>query len=201
MFGIDDALIWGPLIGAAAGGLLNRRNPMQGALLGAGLGLGGGLLAPQAGAITAAEAAAGTGLAAPGAAAGQTGLTLGGSGMGLAAPASAMQVPGNLAMAASGTPTQIAGQGSTSLLGTINKYKPVMDAAMQARQMAGDDTPTPQIAASPMTPTNVSTGPNGLAQLAMSNNQVGQNIQDEAALRRARRMRQLAMMGGGNGLA
>ena len=193
-FGIDDALIWGPLLGAAAGGLLNKKNPMQGALLGAGAGLGGGLLAPQLGAATAAEAAAGTGLVAPGA--GQTGLLLGGSGTGLAAPASAMSVPGNLAMAASGTPAQIAGQGSTSLLGTLNKYKPVMDAAMQARQMAGDDTPTPQIAASPMTPTNVSTGPNGLAQLAMSNNQVGQNIQDETELRRARRLRQLAMMGG-----
>lgn len=193
-FGIDDALIWGPLLGAAAGGLLNKKNPMQGALLGAGAGLGGGLLAPQLGAATAAEAAAGTGLVAPGA--GQTGLLLGGSGTGLAAPASAMSVPGNLAMAASGTPAQIAGQGSTSLLGTLNKYKPVMDAAMQARQMAGDDTPTPQIVASPMTPTNVSTGPNGLAQLAMSNNQVGQNIQDETELRRARRLRQLAMMGG-----
>lgn len=193
-FGIDDALIWGPLLGAAAGGLLNKKNPMQGALLGAGAGLGGGLLAPQLGAATAAEAAAGTGLVAPGA--GQTGLLLGGSGTGLAAPASAMSVPGNLAMAASGTPAQIAGQGSTSLLGTLNKYKPVMDAAMQARQMAGDNTPTPQIAASPMTPTNVSTGPNGLAQLAMSNNQVGQNIQDETELRRARRLRQLAMMGG-----
>lgn len=193
-FGIDDALIWGPLLGAAAGGLLNKKNPMQGALLGAGAGLGGGLLAPQLGAATAAEAAAGTGLVAPGA--GQTGLLLGGGGTGLAAPASAMSVPGNLAMAASGTPAQIAGQGSTSLLGTLNKYKPVMDAAMQARQMAGDDTPTPQIAASPMTPTNVSTGPNGLAQLAMSNNQVGQNIQDETELRRARRLRQLAMMGG-----
>lgn len=193
-FGIDDALIWGPLLGAAAGGLLNKKNPMQGALLGAGAGLGGGLLAPQLGAATAAEAAAGTGLVAPGA--GQTGLLLGGSGTGLAAPASAMSVPGNLAMAASGTPAQIAGQGSTSLLGTLNKYKPVIDAAMQARQMSADNTPTPQIAASPMTPTNVRTGPNGLAQLAMSINQVGQNIQDETELRRARRLRQLAMMGG-----
>lgn len=187
-------MIMFPLLGAAVGGLLSKKNPMQGALLGAGLGLGGGLLAPQLGAASAAEAAAGTGLAAPGAAAGQTGLTLGG-GLGLSAPASAMQIPGNLAMAASGAPSQIAGQ--SSLLGSLdqlNKFKPVLDAAMSTRQMYGGEDQRP-IVASPITPTNVSTGPNGLAQLAASNNQVGQNIQNETELRRARRLRQLAMMG------
>ncbi len=45
MFGIDDALIWGPMIGAALGGLTSKRDPLKGALMGGALGLGGGMLA------------------------------------------------------------------------------------------------------------------------------------------------------------
>jgi len=193
-FGIDDALIWGPMIGAAAGGLLHKKNPMQGALLGAGLGLGGGLLAPQLGAVGAAEAA-GTGLTAAGA--GETGLTLGSGGIGLTTPANAL-IPGNMAMTASAAPAQIAASAPSSMNGVMNTLKPigqVMDAANTTRRMFGsnDNRPIipPQIQQAP-----VSTGPQGLAQLATINNMAGQTINDESAMRRERRLRQLAQMGG-----
>lgn len=202
MFGLDDALIWGPLIGAAAGGLLSKKNPMQGALLGAGLGLGGGLLAPGLGAASAAEAAAGTGLAAPGLATGETGLTLGGGGIGLSAPQSAL-MPSGMAMTASGTPAQIAASSAPSMSGVMNTLRPigqVMDAANTTRRMFGSNDNRPIIPPQIQQPT-VSTGPQGLAQLATMNNMAGQTINDEAAMRRERRLRQLAQMGGMYGAA
>ena len=79
-FGIDDALIWGPMIGAALGGLTNKKDPLQGALLGGAMGYGGAALAGGGGLLgsssaalpganTAAELAAAQGSLAPGSAA------------------------------------------------------------------------------------------------------------------------------------
>lgn len=51
------------LIGSAAGGLLNKKDPLKGALLGAGLGYGGGALASVGGLLGAAPAAATPGAA------------------------------------------------------------------------------------------------------------------------------------------
>lgn len=71
-------------IGAIGGALANRRNPLQGALLGGAVGATGGLLSPAAGAAgAAAEATAGpTAVGAAGTAAGTGAGTLsGGSGL------------------------------------------------------------------------------------------------------------------------
>lgn len=66
-----------PLVGAAAGALLKRKDPLQGALMGGALGATGGLLAPAAGAAAAGGGLAAGGAAAEGAAAaGGAGLTM-----------------------------------------------------------------------------------------------------------------------------
>lgn len=199
MFGIDDMILL-PLVGAAAGGLLSKKNPLQGALMGGALGLGGGLLGPQLAGASAAEAAAGTGLTAAGA--GETGLTLGSSVSGLTAPANAL-MPSQLAMTANAAPAQIAASSAPSMSGVMNTLKPigqVMDAANSTRRMFGSNDNRPIIPPQIQQP-QVSTGPQGLAQLASMNNMTGQTINDEAAMRRERRLRQLAMMGGYNGSA
>lgn len=74
MFGIDDALIWGPILGAAVGGATSKK-PLQGALMGAGLGATGAAVAPGLlGAAPAATSATSAAAANPGIA----GLTTGG---------------------------------------------------------------------------------------------------------------------------
>lgn len=192
MFGLDDALIWGPMIGAAAGGLLSKKNPMKGALLGAGLGLGGGLIAPQLAATEAAAGAAGQGLALG--AGGETGLTLGAGTTGLTAPSAALTP-------AAAAPAQAAAPSTMS--GFMNNMRPVtqaMDAASRARQSFGGQDNRP-IIPPPIVQAPNSTGPQGLAQLATNAVNVPQSIQNETAMRNEIRQRRLDEMRRAYGLA
>lgn len=114
------------LIGGAAGGLLNKKDPLKGALLGAGMGYGGGLLMPAAGGAAAGSAGAS---AAGGAAAGQaytgTAAELAADGLGGVAPGMTpwYQQPGF-------------GMGR-EITGAMKEAKPFMDAAGTATQVAG----------------------------------------------------------------
>lgn len=69
MFGIDDALIWGPLVGAAIGALTKKKDPLTGALMGAAVGYGGAALPGLLGGAGAAAEGAGAAAATEGAAA------------------------------------------------------------------------------------------------------------------------------------
>ena len=77
------------LIGGAAGGLLNKKDPLKGALLGAGAGFTGGTLAAGGGLLGAAPAATGASGAAgtAGAAAGATSAATSGASMASSLPA------------------------------------------------------------------------------------------------------------------
>lgn len=68
------------MIGGAAGGLLNKKDPLKGALRGAGLGYGGGALMGGGGLLGAAPAASG-------ASAGAAGASAGGASMATSLPA------------------------------------------------------------------------------------------------------------------
>jgi len=116
------------LIGGAAGGLTNKKNPLKGAILGAGLGYGGGALAGGGGLLGAAPAAA-----TPAA---------GASSMATSLPAF-NPITGTYANA-----TQLPGvTGAMETLKSFNAaVKPVGEAAgaaMQVRGMFQDNTPAP----------------------------------------------------------
>lgn len=120
------------LIGGAAGGLLNKKDPLKGALLGAGAGYTGGALAGGGGFLGAAPAAA-----TPGAAG-----AAGASSMATSLPAF-NPITGTYANA-----TQLPGMtGAMESLKSFNAaVKPVGEAAgaaMQVRGMFQDNTPAP----------------------------------------------------------
>lgn len=116
------------LIGGAAGGLLNKKDPLKGALLGAGAGYTGGALAGGGGLLGAAPAA--------------SGASAGGASMATSLPAF-NPITGTYANA-----TQLPGMtGAMESLKSFNAaFKPVGEAAgaaMQVRGMFQDNTPAP----------------------------------------------------------
>ena len=141
------------IIGGAAGGLLNKKDPLKGAVMGAGLGYGGGALA-SGGLLGAAPAAA------PGAA--------GASSMATSLPAfnpitgtyaNASQLPGLTGF-------------TESLKGANAAVKPFTEAAgtaMQVNSMFQDNTPMPvaQSSLPQRTPMDVSGAMYGNNQLAV----------------------------------
>lgn len=116
------------LIGGAAGGLLNKKDPLKGALLGAGAGYTGGALASGGGLLGAAPAA--------------SGASAGGASMATSLPAF-NPITGTYANA-----TQLPGMtGAMESLKSFNSaVKPVgeaMGTAMQVQGMFQDNTPMP----------------------------------------------------------
>lgn len=116
------------LIGGAAGGLLNKKDPLKGALLGAGAGYTGGALAGGGGLLGAAPAA--------------SGASAGGASMATSLPAF-NPITGTYANA-----TQLPGMtGAMESLKSFNSaVKPIGEAAgaaMQVRGMFQDNTPAP----------------------------------------------------------
>lgn len=188
------------LIGGAAGGLLNRRDPMKGALMGAGIGAAGGALAPQM-FVPEAAMTTGTGIA-PSIAESATpavGLKAGG-GMGLTG---SMAMP--YGITATGTPAQVAAQ-SPGLLGGMREVagvmKPIGEAAGAANSVAGllgaKGSAQPPIVASPFM--QQGNGPGTMTQLANSMQQTNE-LRKQQDMQRRMRSRQLIGGVGYGGLA
>lgn len=139
------------MIGAAAGALTNKDNPLKGAAMGAGMGALGGVAAPAMGGLLGGGAASAAGTGAAGGAAGGTGLLAGagapglsaaGGGVGLVPPAGAL------------SSTASAAAPSGGVTGLLSSVKPYMDAAGTATQVAGmfnHPEQAPQITPSPIT--------------------------------------------------
>lgn len=106
-------------IGAFGGAALNKKNPLKGALLGAGLGAGGGLLAAPAAGAAAAGAAGGAGVA--GAVSGTAGTAGAAGGLsvapGIGTALTSPGVAGGLKLGASALPAGITG--STGVAGGL----------------------------------------------------------------------------------
>jgi hypothetical protein len=177
------------LIGAAGGALANKKNPLQGAMLGAGIGATGGLLAPAAGAAAAGAGAAGAGAA--GGAAGGLGGVAGGAGL-LSGAGSAAGTAAADAAAMYGVEAGAgAASGSGGLLGTLGQYgKPVMQAA--SMMQPGEQQQQPQAQFVPQ----MGTGNQTLTQIAMQGQNTQQNLIDAEKMRRERRRGLLGSMYG-----
>lgn len=123
------------LIGGGVGLLTNKKNPLEGALMGAALGAGGGLLSPSA----AGTAAAGTGTA------------VAGLGTGTAAAAATPAAAATVAPVAPVAPAWYDGMLS-GVKSVANTAKPFSDAAVPAMQIAQmtKEEPLPPIQASPL---------------------------------------------------
>jgi hypothetical protein len=200
-FGIDDALIWGPMIGAALGGLTSKRDPLKGALMGGALGLGGGMLAGPGGLLGAAAApaggvAGGTGLTAAGslglnplAASSSAGMGLG---SGLSATMPSLASPGLLATANAATPAGVLAGNPSMFQQFMDVAKPVGNIASSANSVKGLLGPDNGLAELPqVAPQPVATGqggPQALASLVSGNAQNAQQIEMDAAQRKKRRM-------------
>lgn len=199
MFGIDDALIWMPLAGAVAGGLMNKKDPLKGALLGAGMGYGGGLLAPEVMGTAAASGADKVALAKAAEVSATPALGMkatAGEMLGSSAPASlgfngsTSFIPQSMQMTASGTPSAINAANPSMFKQVADVAKPmgnVINTAAAAKTLfSSSETPLPPIQASP-----VNTGQGGgqaLAQLVTNNNQKSLQLQQDALQRKQRRM-------------
>ncbi len=193
MFGIDDALIWGPMIGAALGGLTSKRDPLKGALMGGALGLGGGALVGPGGLLGAAAAPTGiTGATAAGSLGVNPMLGAAAEGMGLGSGLSAtmpsLASPGLLATA-SGTPAQVLAANPSMFKQAMDIAKPVGNIASSANAvkglLGGTDTPLPQV--QPMPVATGQGGPQALASLVSGNAQNAQQIEMDAEQRKKRR--------------
>lgn len=153
-----------PLAGAAIGAMANKKKPLQGALMGAGIGATGGLLAPAAagGAAAAGAGAAGAGGAAASAAPAMVNGAFLGEGVASGIPA--------WQAAASG------GSGAGGLLGTMSQYaKPAGQALQMAQQsgmMGGEDQ---QAQPSPMLQ-QATGGPQTLASIVQQGDQETQGL-------------------------
>lgn len=161
------------LIGGGVGLLTNKKNPLEGALMGAGMGAAGGLLSPAAAAGAAAPAAAGT--AAAGTAAAGTGTAVAGLGTGTAAAAA---TPAPWYDGVLSTAKEVAGNA-----------KPVADAAgtaMMVAQMTKEEPPPPIQASPVMVPGNGSNPQmQGLLQSIQSTD--AQRAQEEMQKRQTNR--------------
>jgi hypothetical protein len=161
VFGLDDAILF-PLIGSAVGGLLNKKDPLAGAAMGA----VGGMAAPAMGGLLSQAPAAGSGLAMGGG----TGLTAGG-GMGMTVPATVV-TPSPGIMESVKSAAEIA--------------KPVGNIFSAANAAQGLLAPKQQpIQASPVMQNSGSPALTGLTQQIGAMEQ--QRMQDDAQQRRARR--------------
>lgn len=167
-----------PLLGAGVGAALNKKNPLQGALMGGALGATGGMAAGAMG-LGGAGAAGSGGLLGTGAAeaagAGSTGL--------LSSAAPSLGSAGEYFAA-----TQGAGAAQPGLLASLTEYaKPIgnaMDAAGKVKEMTGGDQqiniPSPVI--TPNLPNNT------LGQLATNiDTQRNQQMQMDEQKRQMRR--------------
>lgn len=174
------------LIGGAAGGLLNKKDPLKGALLGAGMGYGGGLLAAPASAGAAATAEGAAGLLTDPVRAAQT-ASMYGTDLG-------SQQTAMLAAQDAGLLTPIENQ-------TMNLMKPIGQAASAANSakglLGGDQKPMP-IQASPISPAP-NTGPQGLAQLVGQNQQSAADRQRRDLEERMKRQEMIYKIGGYGG--
>jgi hypothetical protein len=136
------------LIGGAIGGLLDKKDPLRGALLGGAMGYGGGLLAAASPATGTAAAGFGTGTAATGLGTGTSvaGLNAGGGGL-------MTSLSPWLTATATGTPAQIAAAATQSAFDTAMGYmKPAgqaLQAANQVQALMPKDKPF-QITPSPL---------------------------------------------------
>lgn len=175
-----------PLLGAGAGALLSKKDPLKGALMGGALGFGGAALAPG---LLGAGAAAGTAATGAGTAAG-TAAT------GAAAPAWSSLI-------AAGQPTiGTVGGGMSTAAGAANaapaatpglfesafsyakQADPIMKAAVMGKTLAGTGQQQPQ--ASPLMPNN-GQGGNTLSALMQQGNQYQTALQQAQMARMQRR--------------
>lgn len=170
MFGIDDALIWAPMAGAALGAMTSKK-ALQGAALGGALGYGGAALPGLLGAGTAPAA---TGIA-----------------DGTAASFSPMSAADFMKsqIASSGTAAPSAGLLSdASFKSAMDNYVKPIGTAMSAG-VAGNgllNPPQQRIQASPIAPSGGG-GSASLAQLASQGQQSSDNALAQAAQERAAR--------------
>lgn len=211
MFGIDDMLIWGPMLGAAAGALTKKKDPLQGALMGGLLGYGGALAAPTLLGSGTAATAMGEGALGSGIAAGTTETAAGlGSGLQggiLGAGESGVNASLNLGLkgletTAAGTPAQIAAANPSMLDQAMSVAKPVGQIAgtvSAVKSLTPQDKPL-QIMPSPISQAP-QTGPQGLAQLAQANRTVPEYIRQQNEAEQRKRLALIAKMGGNYGLA
>ena len=160
---------------AAVGAIADRKKPLRGAAMGAGLmatgGAAAGAMGGGAAAAGAGGAAAGTGAAAGGATAAGTGAAGGGLLGGTAAAGSA-------APAAAGTAAP-----STGLLSTFGQYKPAFDAAATGVQMSGLLDPQQQQQAATPEPIQNQGGAEVLGQLAGQGGAMQGDMQERAKRR------------------
>ena len=135
-----------PLIGAGVGALSNKRNPLEGALLGGALGAGGGLLGGAMG-LGGAAGAAGAGEAAT-IGLGAQNTAMAGLGTGSAVPALSV----GTAVPSISVPAASSGGLLGGLKSAAGHAKPFMDAAVPAMQAASmfQKEEQPQIQASPV---------------------------------------------------
>lgn len=161
-----------PLAGAVIGGLANKRNPLQGAIMGAGIGATGGALAPaMMGGAAAAGGAAGS-AAAGGTAAGSAGL------MGPMMQTGASSALPGLQSYLAASPS--AGSG---LLGTLKPLGQYANMAQQTGVLGGGQEEPGAPAPAPVV--QGGSGPQTLAQIAQ--NDGSYQTAEEAAMRRRRR--------------
>lgn len=193
MFGIDDALLWMPLLGAVGGGLMSKKDPIKGALMGGALGAGGGLLAGPGGLLGA--AATPTGVTGATAAGGTLGINplLGapaadmGLGAGIKAAMPSLASPGMLATA-SGTPAQVIASNPSMFQQAMDIAKPagnIASSANSVKNLFAPETPLPQV--QPMPVATGQGGPQALASLVSNNAGTGQQIALDSAQRKKRR--------------
>lgn len=159
-----------PLAGAAAGALINKKKPLKGALIGAGLGAGGGMLAPALlGGAGAAGAAAGGGSSAAGL-------------LGAAAPAAAAPAPA----------------GASGMLGGLAAYaKPLSSGLTMANQAQGLMQQEP---GQPAQPAQLNTQSPDFGGLLAAQNQIdSQRMQEDLQRRLAQQQAIQGLLGGGYG--
>jgi len=192
MFGIDDMILL-PIIGGAMGGLLNKKNPLQGALLGAAGGYAGGLLsAPSAIGATGGATGLTTGaMNAPLGLANAPAATFGSGAVGLSGSAPTLGLKaaeGSLAPALTATATQAPAQIAAASPGLMSQVaevaKPIGTAATTA---AAVKTLMPQknpIVTPPIAPATPSAGFNTTMQDILAKQQATRD--DQAKLRQRR---------------
>ena len=175
------------LIGGGIGLLTNKKNPLEGALMGAGMGAAGGLLSPAAApaaAGAAAPAAAGAGAAAELGAAGA-----GGFGTAVPGLSTGTAVPGLNAAAAAPPPAPWYDGVLSTAKEVAGNAKPVADAAgtaMMVAQMTKEEPPPPIQASPVMVPGNGSNPQmQGLLQSIQSTD--AQRAQEEMQKRQTNR--------------
>lgn len=178
-------MIWMiPLIGAAAGALLDKKQPLRGAALGAAAGFTGGAALGAMGAAGAGSAAAGSSslMSGAGGLLGSGGAAGGGFGgmLGSAAPGAAAAAPNAAA--------------SSGLLGSMGSMvKPVGTAMQTAQMFQSKDEPPPATPAMIQPPMG---GAQSLTQLAQGNQVMAQQQQQITDARRDAQKQRIARMGG-----